>query len=1048
MPDFTERKITRETGDSRDRVQDRQEWLQERRGVPGGTLPLDFFARASRQKRTMEKQAAEVRALRFAAAAAPPVDPYWIPLGPSAVAHGQATDHPVVSGRVTTLVVGPGGNRVYLGSANGGIWYSENSGASWNSIDEYALPPQTAKLSHLDADSLSVGAIAVRFGAGAAQDEIYVGTGEAPGTFGAQYFGVGIKHSPSGGTAPAWTLEATNLTGAGVFQIVIDPEKPDVVFAATTGGLFMRPRSGPVTNWTQITTFTPAPGGAAFSAIVVSGTGANKVYFVANAGGSVYRSTDAASDPGGGNWTAVGGFTANGRVGLAASEGTVLPRVYALDQSATLYRLENLPTGNFASVPGVPPNVLKSGDNDQSGYDLVVAVDPSNSAVVYVAGAAIEIGTFFKEWNLAIYKGSITLDVYHPILIGEGIHPDGHAIAFATNADGTHDASNVWVGCDGGVFQSTQSGASGTFQAHNEGLAITQLTYLAQHPETDQVLIAGAQDQGTVRFRGDQVGFEDPEGDGGGSTYDPNNGYRLMRQYTNTSLSTSTDGGNSWSDVKFPPTTSGSQSDKAKTESGSTRFYAPIAAVAVDASNTLAAFGTNRLWITSDWGNKWVTVPSNSNPYAGPDASILTQDALDGSVTAIAWASPTRVYVATATSVYRFDLSGGNWTPNPPAALPVTGLPAARTITSIAVEDAVAGKIYVALGGGNLDHVWYFDPAVGSWVTAGLAQATLDVPCHAIVVDPAHSEQIYLGTDVGVFKGVKSGATPTWSSFSTQLPECAVNDLAIHPKTRVLRAATQGLGAWEIPLDVHSVADPDLYLRANSADSGRVPRPSFLQGIPDPNNKGTTLDLVSSPDIKLVRSSALGKPDTTPDFLGFASLRDFATDLNTFDTFGTNQLFVELKNRGKTGVDGAKVRVLLLFADGSAPLPALPADFATRLQNGDTTAWLTPGWHFADTANPYRTLTGALDVLTPQVVQYNVNFPSLGLTQDKVAAAAFVTTDADPFTSTETDANALIVPDKHIAVRTLSVGVDWRIVLGIVLVAVGVGVAIAVAEKA
>jgi hypothetical protein len=156
---------------------------------------------------------------------------------------------------------------------------------------------------------------------------------------------------------------------------------------------------------------------------------------------------------------------------------------------------------------------------------------------------------------------------------------------------------------------------------------------------------------------------------------------------------------------------------------------------------------------------------------------------------------------------------------------------------------------------------------------------------------------------------------------------------------------------------------------------------------------------------------------------------------------------VEVHNRGKTPVDGAQVRVLLLLADGSAALPALPADFANRFQSGDTSAWLTAGWHFADPANPYRPLPAALDVRTPQVVQYNVSFNSLGFTPDKVAAVSFVTTDTDPFASANTDANALIVPEKHIAVRTLAVGTDWRVVLGIVLVAVGIGIAVAVAAK-
>jgi hypothetical protein len=37
--------------------------------------------------------------------------------------------------------------------------------------------------------------------------------------------------------------------------------------------------------------------------------------------------------------------------------------------------------------------------------------------------------------------------------------------------------------------------------------------------------------------------------------------------------------------------------------------------------------------------------------------------------------------------------------------------------------------------------------------------------------------------------------------------------------------------------------------------------------------------------------------------------------------------------------------------------------------------------------------------------------------------------------------------DKHVAVRTLQLGVDWRVVLGIVLVVVGVAAVVAVAAE-
>lgn len=1048
---------------------------------------MNAIATGSRQKRAMElAEAEEHERMLGPRVAGLAVDPYWTPLGPSVVAHGQAEGNPPVSGRIPTLVVGPGGTRAYAGAANGGVWYSENSGASWTPIDLYALTGQPAKLSKMEADSLAIGAVAVKFGATAAADLIFAGTGEpqskadsptasAPNQ-GDSYFGVGIKSSPSGGTAPVWTLEATNLAGHGIFRIVIDPENSAVVFAATSRGLFMRPQSAPFTTWTQVAGF-PNPNNSV-SDLLVAGRGANKVWFAVFWGDQVFMSTDAHSSATGGTWTAVGTaagpLTFGSRVALAASE-TTPPIVYALDGNfpPALYRLDS-PTGKFSAVTGVPNALFFGG---QGYYDIALAVDPSNSSAVYMAGDTIA----HNDWNLSIYKGTITgppgsyvfpfnpandmtgsgttKDSSHvssdPTWIGQAIHADGHCIAFATNADGTHDGTNVWVGCDGGLFQSTQSGARGTFQPRNLGLAITQLTYMAQHPLTDTALMAGAQDQGNLRFRGDQVCFEAPEGDGGGVAYDPNNGYNAMRQYNKVGLYTATDGGASgnWTDLsvggKFLPVGSSptdAQKAAAAAEAGNAAFYGPLAAVAADATHTVAAFGTNRLWITTDWGNTWVTLPSNANPYAAGGANGAI-DALGGSVTAIAWASPARVLVATQNSVFQLDQSGGNWTPNPPVPLSGdNGLPAGRFITALALENGMAGGIYAALGGGSVDHVWYYDPAQTKWVTAGLAAATLDVPAHSIVVDPAHTEQVYLATDVGVFKGVKAGAAWTWTSFSNNLPECAVTCLSLHPITRVLRAATHGLGIWEIPLDVPNVPDPDLYLRANPADSGRAPRPAWLNGIADPTTPGSTLTLSASPDIKALTSSKTIA--TTPDLLAFASLQGFETDLNSFDSFGVNQILIEIHNRGKTPVAGAQVKVALLLADATGALPALPADFATRIQNGDATAWLgSTGWKFADPTSPYRTPPGAVETRVPQVVQYNIDFSAINLTPSHLCAAAFVTTDTDPLTSAVTDIGALAVADKHVATRTLDHNFDWRPILAIVLIAVGVAAVVVVAEE-
>jgi hypothetical protein len=129
----------------------------------------------------------------------------------------------------------------------------------------------------------------------------------------------------------------------------------------------------------------------------------------------------------------------------------------------------------------------------------------------------------------------------------------------------------------------------------------------------DSVLFAGAQDQGTQRYRGEQTCYEGPLGDGGGVAVDPNNPRQVMRQYVNAGLSVSTDAGSSgnWSGLDFPPvgaSPSKPQLTAKSTENSSTAFYSPIAVTPIGVSPTLTAFGTNRLWLTPDWGSTWTTL--------------------------------------------------------------------------------------------------------------------------------------------------------------------------------------------------------------------------------------------------------------------------------------------------------------------------------------------------------------------------------------------------------------------------------------------------------
>jgi hypothetical protein len=939
----------------------------------------------------------------------------WTPLGPSVASFSGASSPS--SGRVRSLAVGPSGTRVYAGAANGGLWFTADGGTTWVPLDDYTSSP-TPTIDTTEADALSVGAIAVRFGASAASDLVYVGTGEPTGNYDA-YLGVGIRRSASGGASGTWTLEATALAGTSVAALAIDPDNAagDIVYAGTGRGLYRRSAGG---SWTQVVSATFTNSSAVVSDVVIAGSGAAKRIYVAFSGDHVYSSPD------GTTWTLVAGLTGTGRIRLAVAESAP-GTLYAWRADATLCRLN---AGTFYPVAGAPP----ASTVGQGWYDLAVGVDPSNANVVYLVGTwPLFKGTVTGSagsYNFGFNPANAGSPGSDPTWVGNGIHSDGHAIGFALNAGGTaHDPNIVWVGTDGGVFRSTSGGANNTFSARNTGLAITEYGAVPQRWDTDAVIYAGAQDNGTQRFIGEAAWLEVQGGDGGGTAVDQNAPVNVIRQYVRASLNRSIDGGQSWSGVSFPPTTAATtdQTNAATAESSGTGFVAPIRSTPHGVATTMVGFGTNRLWVSSDWGSSWVTLPTGTNPY-GPAIPLAGQDVIDGSaITAIAFASDSSVFAATSATLWHYQNSGGSWTRT---VLPSAGLPAFRYITDISVADPVAGTCYISLGYSGSPHVYYWDGA--SWHPA-MPTSVIDVPTHAVAVDPDHPDQVYVGTDVGCFRGqFSAGPSWTWTVYSAGLPECAITDLAVHQRARLLRAATHGRGVWEITLDATAASDPDLYLRVNAADTGRIvsgARFGWVEGAQDPYRPSANVYHWMSADIKVRRGSLAGLPalPTPVDYLAFATeigdYVDSTTDIETADTSGADRIFVEVHNRSLTPVAGSAVRVLALVTDASLGLPALPANYASHLTAGDTSAgWLAgSNWRFLDPAQPYKSPPGEVNVRTPGVVEFTFDFASLSLPggHDHVCIAAFVTTAADPLTASTPSLDDLTMHDKHVAHRNL-----------------------------
>ena len=170
-----------------------------------------------------------------------------------------------------------------------------------------------------------------------------------------------------------------------------------------------------------------------------------------------------------------------GRVFAVVSDaGDFLSGIYRTTLAAT-------PTWQTLTLAGAPIDVY-------GAYTLNVAVDLSTPEIIYVSGVSLYrlVRNSSGDWEATD--------------IGGVIHPDNHALA-------THptDDLTIYAGNDGGVYRSTDGGASWD-DSINTDLCIAQFEFIDQHPTSDAVAIGGTQDNGTEQFRGTAFSTTPPTG--------------------------------------------------------------------------------------------------------------------------------------------------------------------------------------------------------------------------------------------------------------------------------------------------------------------------------------------------------------------------------------------------------------------------------------------------------------------------------------------------------------------------------------------------------
>lgn len=682
----------------------------------------------------------------------------------------------VTSGRVVGFAVHPQHRRRYfVAAASGGVWKTENAGTTWTPVFD-------------NEGSYSIGTVVLD-----PKDPniVWVGTGENNSQRSVGY-GDGVYRSEDGGKT--WKnvgLKESEHIG----KIVIDPRESNTVYVAAQGplwgpggdrGLYKTTDAGK--TWKRILEVSENTG---ITDVVLHPKNPNvllaaayqrrrHVWTLIDGGpeSALYKSTD-----GGANWTKLKAglpTTELGRIGLAQAPthpDSVYAIIESIDKKGGIFR-----SADFGTTWD------KRNDFDaQAQYYSHLVVDPHNADRLYVMNVLIQVSD----------DGGKTL---RPL--GERFkHVDNHEIWIDPR-----DPSYYLVGCDGGIYESSDRGANWRFHAN---LPITQFYDLAvDNAAPFYHVYGGTQDNftlgGPARTRNvagitNADWFVTQGGDGFHSRVDPQDPNIVYSEAQYGAL------------VRFDRRTGqalGIQPQPGKDEPPLRWNWDSPLIISPHAHRRLY-FGAHRLFRSDDRGNSWKAISGDLSRQLNRDqlpvmGKVWPADTVAkhlstshyGNLTALS-ESPKKeglIYVGTDDGLVQVtDNAGGSWR----KIERFTGVPDRTYVARLAASQHDANTVYAAFDNHkNAD----FAPYLLKSTDAGQSWSSLrgDLPANgpvlALAEDHVDPNLLFVGTEFGLFFTNDGGKK--WVQLKGNFPTIAVRDLAIQQRENDLVVATFGRGFY------------------------------------------------------------------------------------------------------------------------------------------------------------------------------------------------------------------------------------------------------------
>jgi hypothetical protein len=828
----------------------RDEYIARKRGIePGRPFDPTLRGRAIEQ---MDRQEKNSRLESIVSGdLTPAAGGAWAPIGPLTLPNGVGSNSGPTSGRVTAIAVDPtNSQKVYLGTAQGGVWRSLDGGTTWTSIFD-------------NAQTMAIGALAV---APSSPSTLYVGTGEF-NSCGDCFFGVGLYRIDNADTAatlvgpinPQQTIG--NLTynvfnGRSITKILVHPTDPATIWVSTARGVGgsganafgsipqLAPRG--VFRSSNATTSSPTfqkltvnldgsvdspPSGNADVVDMVMEPGTPDNILVAVIGltsqnGGIYRSTNATTVTPTFSQTK---FLATGvRTSLAINKTGSVVTVYAATSETPKNTTGCTTSGSgaiYKSITGGAtwPDTTQTGGGQLTGgggfcagqcfYDMPIAVDPNDANTVFIGG---QTSTTCGRLVGRSTDGGNTFPS-----ISSGLHADDHALVF----DG---AGNIYTGNDGGVFKISTTAANNAAwtNLNSSPLNTLQFESIAVHPTDQFLMIGGTQDNGTEFQQTSSGNWRRAEsGDGGYALIDQSatdtTNVTMYHTFFNNSGQIGFDrifkaaclpAFDSWptrgagfggtgdpeAPAPFDPCDGGTPGylHNGLVLTPTVLFYAPMA-LGPGSPNTVY-FGSDRLYRSSDRGDTMTAVSQVPLSGTNPISTIAIWNRGDN--IRMVGLQNGQVFATSTGSSTLVDIS-------PPIPANPSGSTINKFIGRAMIDPNNKNVAYVALsyyapaGQGiwkitNLNAAGVSGGAAPVWAAAG--SGIPSIPINGFAIDPLNSNNLYAGTDIGVYFSSDAGAS--WTPFGSGLPRVAVFDLQIQPTSRILRAGTHGRGIWETAL--------------------------------------------------------------------------------------------------------------------------------------------------------------------------------------------------------------------------------------------------------